>query len=172
MIVSSVSSGVAGCSAGGSPLAGYNRDMAYSTEISATLTATLARFTTLNRHQLAGHVANLDFWLSEVQHCTAVLNGYYRRFEAMKSAQVKHTQERHTIEYSLDDPCCTGAPASPPKTIPNTELELARRVLLDAAYQFLLRCYKCDFINADRLRSAADAIGTSIDVAELPQKRP
>jgi hypothetical protein len=146
--------------------------MAYSTEIVQVLTSTLSRFVTLNRHQLAGHVANLDFWLSEVRHCTAVLDGYYRRFEAMKSAQVKHTQERHTIEFSLDDPCCTGGSASPPKTISKTELESARRALLDAAYRLLLRCYKCDFINQDRLRSAADAIGTSIDVADLPQNRP
>jgi hypothetical protein len=144
--------------------------MAYSTEISATLTATLARYATLNRHQLAGHVANLDFWVDEVQHCVAVLDGYYRRFEALKAAQVKYAQQRHTIEFSLEDPGGASGPAAAPKAIPNSELQSARRDLTDAAYRFLLRCYKLDFIDEARLRSAVDTIGTSIDVADLRKK--
>ena len=60
--------------------------MSYSTEISKTLTETLGRFATLNPHQLAGHVANLDFWLGETKHCINVLEGYRKRFEVMAGA--------------------------------------------------------------------------------------
>ena len=37
--------------------------MSYSSDIASILAEQLARFVTLNPHQLAGHVPNLDFWL-------------------------------------------------------------------------------------------------------------
>ena len=36
--------------------------MAYMNDISRILADQLAKFATLNRHQLAGQAANLDFW--------------------------------------------------------------------------------------------------------------
>jgi hypothetical protein len=64
--------------------------MAYSSDITKTLTAQITKFVTLNRHQLAGHVANLDFWVAEDRHCLDVIDGYDRRFEQMKTGQTKH----------------------------------------------------------------------------------
>lgn len=54
--------------------------MAYSSDITKTLTVQVTKFVTLNRHQLAGHVANLGFWVAEVRHCLDVIDGYNRRF--------------------------------------------------------------------------------------------
>jgi hypothetical protein len=39
--------------------------MAYSSDITKTLTLQIRKFVTLNRHQLAGQVANLDFWVGK-----------------------------------------------------------------------------------------------------------
>jgi hypothetical protein len=50
------------------------------------VTAQLAKFATLNRHQLAGQVANLDFWLAEARHWLDVIDGYRPRFERLKAA--------------------------------------------------------------------------------------
>ena len=81
--------------------------MAYSSELTDLLTAQLKRFASLNRHQLAGHVANLDFWLGEARHCLDVIDGYWPRFRRLKAAQAAHVAGHGTIEYHLDDPCCT-----------------------------------------------------------------
>lgn len=42
--------------------------MSFSTEMAGLVAGQLARFVTLNRHQLAGQVANLEFWLAQVRH--------------------------------------------------------------------------------------------------------
>jgi len=79
--------------------------VAYSSDIAKTLTQQLTRFVTLNRHQLAGHVANLDFWMAEVRHCFEVIDGYGQRFNRMKKAEGKHVAEHHTIKIDPVDPC-------------------------------------------------------------------
>jgi hypothetical protein len=77
--------------------------MAYSSDITKTLTIQITKFVTLNRHQFAGHVANLDFWVAEVRHCLDVIDGYDRRFEQMKTAQMKHISDHGTVEFRLND---------------------------------------------------------------------
>lgn len=146
--------------------------MSYSTEIAEALTQTLARFATLNPHQLAGHVANLDFWLAETRHCVDVIEGYNKRFEGMKAAHVRYAAERQTLEYHYicEDYCpiCgKGTPVAPPKRVPHGALNGALRELRDAAYHFLVRSYKAGFIDEARLREAADSIGTGVDVSDL-----
>jgi hypothetical protein len=79
--------------------------VAYSSDIAKTLTEQLTRFVTLNRHQLAGQVSNLDFWIGEVRHCFEVIDGYVQRFNRLKTAQSKHVAEHHTIELEPFDPC-------------------------------------------------------------------
>ncbi len=115
--------------------------MAYSIDIAKVLTDQVAKFVTLNRYQLAGHVANLDFWLAEVRHSLDVINGYGPRFEGMKAAQAKHVAEHATIEFHFVDPCCTQERPGPPRRVPSRDLNEAGRFLRDATYRFLLRCY-------------------------------
>jgi hypothetical protein len=79
--------------------------VAYSSDIAKTLTEQLTRFVSLNRHQLAGQVTNLDFWMAEVRHCLEVIDGYGRRFNRLKNGQAQHVAEHHTIEFDLWDPC-------------------------------------------------------------------
>jgi hypothetical protein len=146
--------------------------MSYSVAISTMLAETLTRFASLNSHQLAGHIANLDFWLAEVNHCIAVLDGHRRRYEAMKAAQVRYATDHSTREYSyLCDgycpDCAEGDTASPPKRIPHGQFKDAVWTLRDAAYQFLLRCHKAGLIDEAKLCAAADTVGTGVDVADL-----
>ncbi len=141
--------------------------MAYMTDLSAVLTETLGKFATLNRHQLAGHAANLDFWHDETTHCLAVIDGYRHRFDQMKDAQMKHAAEHHTIEFLLDDPCCTGGPPAPPRRVPDTEIKAARRALCDAFYRFIVRCYNDRLIERNVLESATDSLGIGIESGDL-----
>ena len=65
--------------------------MSFSTKLAKLVADQLARFVTLNRHQLAGQVANLDFWLDQVRHGLAVVDGYGRRFQRLKAADLPAT---------------------------------------------------------------------------------
>jgi hypothetical protein len=146
--------------------------MSYSTVIADTLAATLVRSAELNAHQLAGHVANLEFWLSEVRHCIDVISGYGERFEAMSAAQKAYVAERNTLEYHYRcqgycEICAEGRTPTPPRRVPHGALRASLQGLRDAAYQLLVRCYHTGFIDETRLREGADSIGTGVDVRDL-----
>src|SRR5262245_57113770 len=112
--------------------------MAYVTEISSILAETLNKLATLNRHQVAGHVANLSFWTDEVQHCLRVIDDHHHRFEVMKAAQVKHAVDERTFEFAVDNQFDLGNPVPPLKRVPDSELKQARRTLCDAFYRFIV----------------------------------
>lgn len=141
--------------------------MAYSSDLAILLTAQFTKFTTLNRHQLAGQVANLDFWFDEVRHALLVLDGYGQRFKRLKAAHTKHVREHHTERFALDDPCCIRGSASPPASVPDAELKSTRRALSDATYRFLLRCFRESLIDERRLRDVCETVGISVDAADL-----
>jgi hypothetical protein len=141
--------------------------MAYLIELSSVLTGTLEKFATLNRHQLAGHVANFDFWRKETLHCLAVVDDYHHRFDRMKTAQTKHAAEHHTVQFSLDDPCCTGAPASPPRRVADAEIKSARRALCDAFYRFIVRCYNDRLIERSVLEDTSRSLNIGIAAGDL-----
>ena len=89
--------------------------MPYSTEIATVLARQLAKFATLNRHQIVGHLANLDFWLDEIRHCLAVLDGYGPRFERMKAAQTQYVSEHQTVAFFPDEPDLASPAPQPQK---------------------------------------------------------
>jgi hypothetical protein len=128
--------------------------MSYSTDISNSLTETLTKFITLERHQFAGHVANLDFWLQEVKHCIKINEDYKKRFEVMKSAQMQYLAKHFHS-------------APPPRSVPDKEIKEVLQALCDTAYSFIIHCYKEGFIEEAKLRKAADYIGVSIDTRDL-----
>jgi hypothetical protein len=141
--------------------------MAYTLEITKVLTDQLAKFITLNRHQLSGQVANLDFWTGEVRHCLDIIDGYTKRFERLKAGQVSHVSEHRTIEFDLSDPCCINRSAPPPRRVSHAELQEARRVLSDATYHFLVRCLRERLIEVDSLRGICDRLGLGIEARDL-----
>src|SRR5262245_8635016 len=65
-------------------------EMSFSTDMAELVASQLSRFVTLNRHQLSGQVANLAFWLAQVRHSLAVIDGYGVRFLRMEAAQEQY----------------------------------------------------------------------------------
>lgn len=120
--------------------------MAYSTEVAGLLANQLKRFVTLNPHQLAGQVANLDFWLAEVAHALAVIDGYGVRFVRMDTVQVQFVAA-HGATWK----------ATPPRRIPDRELQKARRELTDAAIRFLECCRKDGLISEGEFTTAVES---------------
>ncbi|WP_435020277.1 hypothetical protein TA3x_001740 [Tundrisphaera sp. TA3] len=143
--------------------------MAYSSDISRTLINQLTKFATLNRHQLVGHLANLDFWAAEVRHCLEVIDGYSRRFERMKAAQMKFVADHGTIEFDIDDPCCTRTTATPPRRVPSQELGDAGRQLRDAFYRFLIRCHHENLLGEVALRGVCRSLEIGVESSDVGQ---
>jgi hypothetical protein len=61
--------------------------MSYSIEQAGLLARQLERFAMLEEHQLAGHVANLEFWLGEACRLLATIDGYPDRFRRLRDGQ-------------------------------------------------------------------------------------
>jgi hypothetical protein len=145
--------------------------MSFSIEMVGILTDQLGRFVTLNRHQLVGHVANLDFWVAEVRHCLDVLDGYAARFERMKAAQEEYVSQHGTVEYDFFDPCCTQGRAAPPVRTPAAERKKARGSLCEATYRFLVRCFREGMLDEAALRRAAGTLGIGVETTDLRAPR-
>jgi hypothetical protein len=141
--------------------------MSFSTDLAKLVADQLSRFVTLNRHQLAGQVANLDFWLGQVCPALEAIDGYGKRFQRLKAGQARHVAAHHTTEFSLDDPCCTQRKPAPPRRIPDYEMRDARRELCEAGRRFLVRCYNEGLIEESVLRQACAEWGVGVDASEL-----
>lgn len=149
---------------------GDNNFAAYTINIAHELTRQFTRFATLNPHQLAGHVANLEFWSDELAHCQDVIDRYKSRFDRLSKAQRCYVREHDTIEFSPHDPCCTARPASKPQRVPDHDREVARRELRESFYRFLFRCNSAGLIDAAILQSHCRRHDISVDPADLKHR--
>jgi hypothetical protein len=145
--------------------------MAFTCDLARLVANQLSRFVTLNRHQLAGQVANLDFWIGEARHALGVIDGYGARFRRLRQAQTRHVKDHHTTLFALDDPCCTQSGPEPPRRTPDADLRDARRSLCEATHGFLMRCFHEGLFDEDALRAACESLGIGIDPADL-RRRP
>jgi hypothetical protein len=134
--------------------------VSFSTDTARLVADQLSRFVTLNRHQLAGQVANLDFWLAQVRHALAVLDGYGVRFVRMHAAQEQYVAAHGTTEFTLGADFPTERKASPPRRIPDQELRKARRALTEATTRFLERCRREGLISESQFSEACGGLGT------------
>jgi hypothetical protein len=133
--------------------------MPYASVVAKVLADQLNRLVTLNRHQLAGQVANLDFWLAEARHALDVIDTYPKRFQRMKAAQGQYVSEHATTAFDLDDPCCTQGPPAQPRRVPTAELQDARRAVCEAVARLLARCRKDGLIDAAAVAEARERLG-------------
>ena len=141
--------------------------MAYIVSMARVLTHELTKFASQRRHQLVGHVANLDFWLAEVRHCLRVLDEYSPRYERTFAAQTKYIFEHKVVEFDLDEPTPMRGPAIPSKRLPDEERQEARRLLGEAAYGFLVRCCNKGFIDESVLRRECARLGLEVVADDL-----
>jgi hypothetical protein len=140
--------------------------MAYSLDICELLTKQLTKFASLNRHQLVGHLVNLDFWTDEVRHALAALDGYRSRFKKMKAAQGKYVSENRVINFDLEEPYINWAP-SPPRAVADQGLKQARQCLVDAWRKFIVRCHKEQLLEIEGAHSACTTLGISFELEDL-----
>jgi len=128
--------------------------MSFSTDMAKLVADQLSRFVTLNPHQLAGQVENLDFWLAEVRHALAVIDGYGVRFVRLHAAQERYVAV-HNFTLSVVYPAGVTERTPPSvRRIPDRELRQARRELVEAVTKFLERC-QAEGLVADSVLSAA-----------------
>lgn len=114
----------------------------------------LSRFVTLNPHQLAGQVENLDFWLAEVRHALAVIDGYGVRFVRLQAAQERYIAENRVTMSVIDPNGVTQRPPPQLHRIPDRELRQARRALVEAALKFLERCQSEGLVTKEQVSAA------------------
>ncbi|MEI8016544.1 MAG: hypothetical protein WCH39_00025 [Schlesneria sp.] len=141
--------------------------MSYSSEVANLIANQISRFMTLNRYQLAGQAANLDFWLSEARHAVEVIDRYGQRFEQMKSAQSRFVTKHETLAHDRRDEFSKPKPPEPPIRVSDVELKHARRAVTDSAYRFFVRSANEGFITESRLREACDNLGISVEATDL-----
>jgi hypothetical protein len=115
--------------------------MSYIDDICNSLIKTLERSTTLPSHQLAGHAANLDFWMEEARHCLNVIDGYAQRFERMKKAQEAQAKVENMKEMPLQ------------RGVKDNERKELRQRVYTAASRFLERCYHEQLIDDDVMQA-------------------
>jgi hypothetical protein len=140
--------------------------MSFSENMAKVVADQLTRFVTLNRHQLAGHVANLNFWLAQARHALEVIDGYQERFRRLKAGQAEYVAKHQVTVSSPIDPDIKGPPY-PPSRVPDATLRDARRSVVDATYGFLVRLHNYGLIPESQLRSACSSLGIGIDPADL-----
>ena len=127
--------------------------MSYTEDIARPLIETLSKTAGLPTFQLVGHVPNLAFWMGEVRHVLAVIDGYPKRFEDMVAAQndfdancpeAAKSRERHEYEYS-----------GPRRAVRPALADRLSREIVSAADRLVDRCLKealIDIGKADNLR--------------------
>jgi len=130
--------------------------MPYIDDICLPLIRVLEHNAGLQPHQLAGHVANIDFWFGEVRHCLGVIDGYNNRFEALKSAQADYERQH---PHAIPDPAGWSQQVGrdPPlkKTSKDSDRQRLRRELLAAADRFLARAEREGLVDPSCLFTAS-----------------
>jgi hypothetical protein len=109
--------------------------MSYVIDTASALADVLSHAAALSPHRVAGYAANAEFWLTEVQRCFQVLDGYEARFARMREATDAYVS-LHPIDPQRSDARDTHTT----KNIKDHEIHAARRSVAQAACAFFSRC--------------------------------
>jgi hypothetical protein len=133
--------------------------MPYVEDITEALIKTLSYTGGLPARKLAGHAANLEFWVGEVQHAFGVIDGYSERFKKLQESDRNAGFEFHPFRSeSLIRP-----------GIREHELKELRRRLSDSASHILSRCYAEGFVSETELEKYGERL--DLDRFELKRKK-
>lgn len=136
--------------------------MSYVEDITEPLVSTLTHTGGLPARQLAGHAANLEFWVGEVRHALNVIDGYGERFRKLKDGD-RAAAERIGPQFH---PFRSERPVRP--GIRDHELKELRLRLTDSAYHVLRRCYKEGFVSETEIEEYGERLG--FDTLELKRR--
>lgn len=146
--------------------------MIYSVEKANLIAGQLRKFTSGYAHHVAGQSANIDFWLNEAAEALQVINGHRHRFDKMYNAQKNWIEDHGTAVHEYCPICggkCEFSNGKP--TLPEFKhkrvLAEAKKDLVDAAYFFLVRCFRIGLLTKEALKEKCDLIETSIDPNDL-----
>ncbi|MBK8256938.1 MAG: hypothetical protein IPK82_30225 [Polyangiaceae bacterium] len=132
----------------------------------------IGRLATQHLHQLAGHHANLAFWLSEAAAAVRTIEDYPHRFKQLRDSQLSWMSE-HKTKIVPRCPICRGVcefgPQTPdrPHRVPAEDLHAARDAVRRSVRQFLVRLYQAGHLTEVEVRNAADMVGASIETEDL-----
>ena len=147
-------------------------DKPYSIARAELIAGQIGRFATQHLHQLAGHHANLPFWLGESSAAVRTLDEYQLRFRQLRDAQLSWVRE-HKTKITTFCPICRGRcefdPQTPdrPHRIPSEDLDAARKAVRVAVCRFVVRLHQAGFISEAEVRQAAGLVGASIEQEDL-----
>jgi hypothetical protein len=131
--------------------------MAYIRDIADSLARVLEHGTTLSPHRVAGYAANAEFWLIEVEHCFGVLDGYSKRFRAMRAAT-----DAYVVDQPLD-PERADSDTRTTKNLKDFEVTELRESVATAARGFFRRCAELSLLSDDLLRRADQLLNLEYD---------
>ena len=146
--------------------------MIYSIEKANLISEQLKKFTTGYTHHVVGHFSNIDFWINEAEEALNTIDNHRKRFDRMYNAQKVWIEEHGTIVHDYCPICngkCEFSDGKPklPKFKYEAELAETRKKLVDAAYFFLIRCFRIELLTYDELYKRCNSIGTGIDPNDL-----
>jgi len=128
-------------------LATAAKRVSYVESISRPLTRALEYSAALPAHQLAGHAANVDFWIGEAKHCLTIIDGYRERFDRLRAAQADYSRKHGVVAAALRR-----------GTQDHTRQDL-RRDVCESIERFLTRCRGANLLSETQLKSALHALG-------------
>jgi hypothetical protein len=131
----------------------------------------IRRFSTQHLHQLAGHRANLDFWVAEAAAAVRSIDEYQQRFRRLRDAQTAWVKEHDTRFVHCPicrGPCDLGPQRpEPPRRVPSDDLSAARTAVRVAVRDFLLRLYRAELIGASEVEAYAASVGALVESEDL-----
>lgn len=146
------------------------RDVSYSIERAALLVGQLERLATQNVHQLAGQLANLDFWVAEAAAALHIIEDYPQRFRRLREAQVEWVSS-HGTKVSGYCRVCQGAcefgarTPAPPQRTPSDDLARAGEAVRRAMRSLLLRLHAAQLLGEDGVRQ----VGSQLELRLEPE---
>jgi hypothetical protein len=152
--------------------------MVYTLEIADALIRTVGKFVTLNNYQLAGHVANLDFWTRQIKNALDAVDGYPKRQRNLQQSQKQYISAHDTRRFSAEDAVLhqeypyesmyEGDKVRPDKwRIDSETLKSKRREIVDSFYRFLLRCHQEKLVDVEQAHKALSECGIGIEPGDF-----
>ncbi len=146
--------------------------MNYSIARADLIAEQIRQFASRHPHQLAGHHANVEFWLSEAREALQSLDGYSARFRRLRDSQVEWVLARHVRMHFHCRICgglCEFGPQapSPPTRLPHQEIEAAREAIRSAVVRLLVQFYHLGLMTESEIRKEAVLVGAPFETEDL-----
>jgi len=129
----------------------------YAFDITNPLISVLEHASILPPHRIAGYAANAEFWLDEIEHCFAVLDGYEKRFYAMRRATTAYVKG-HPLESGVAD-----TDTRTTHNIKDFQLKDLRETVAAGARAFFRRCREFQLLTPELLSRVDQLVNLDYD---------